>query len=284
MRIDAHQHFWSLDRKDYGWLQPDMETLYRDYLPEDLEPLLVSCGVAGTVLVQAAASEEETLFLLDIAASNAFVLGVVGWVEMMSPSAPARLGALKEAGGDRLKGVRPMIQDIEDPDWILSPALDAAFEALVDLNLTFDALVKPHHLPQLAQRLSRHAGLKTVIDHGAKPDIANGSVSAWSRALAPLSENQDVFCKFSGLVTEAGDAWSEAVLKPYTDELVSLFGPSRLMWGSDWPVVNVAADYGRWCDTALSLVSSLRDREQRDVFGGNAARFYGLLAAPGAAS
>jgi L-fuconolactonase len=276
MRIDAHQHFWKLDRGDYGWLTPALEPLYRDFLPEHLAPHLEGAGISATILVQAAPTEAETRFLLGIARETPFVAGVVGWVDLTAPDAPDRLAALQEAGGGYLKGIRPMIQDIADPDWVLSPALDPAFAALVQLGLRFDALVRPPHLPRLLRRLERHPELSVVIDHGAKPNIAGRELTDWASALKSVASGSCAWVKLSGLVTEAGRQWREADLAPYVDTLIGAFGAQRTLWGSDWPVVNLAAEYGSWFGTAKRLLSGLSAGERERIFGGSAAEFYAV--------
>jgi len=275
MIIDAHQHFWRLERGDYYWLRPDLEPLYRDFLPEDLLPLLDSCGVDGTVLIQAAPTEAETDFMLDLANDCTKVKGVVGWIDMAATDAPDRLVALKKRGAQRFKGIRPMIQDIDNPDWILRRDLDYAFSAIASLGLTFDALVTPKHLSPLQQRLRRHPDINVVVDHAAKPSIASGEWHAWRHAMAALAEETSVTCKLSGLLTEAASGDAESV-RPYARELIAMFGPDRVMWGSDWPVLTLAASYERWFTYACDLVEELAPNGRDWIFGKTAAAFYGL--------
>lgn len=276
--IDGHQHFWRLSRGDYDWITPDLAVLRRDYLPGDLAPLLKDTGVDGTVLVQAAATEAETSFMLDLAGENAFVRGVVGWVDMEALDAPDRVAAL--ACNPRLRGIRPMIQDIPDPEWMLRPALVPAFDAVAGLGLAFDALVKPVHLKPLLRLLERHTGLRAVVDHGAKPaireGIEGGAFDAWAADMAAIARETPALCKLSGLVTEAAPGWSVETLRPYVDRLIELFGPHRLIWGSDWPVLNLNGDYAGWHRTSLALLSGLGEEERAAVLGGNAIRFYEL--------
>ena len=276
MRVDAHQHFWRLDRGDYDWLTPSLAPLYRDYLPSHLEPHLERAGVTATILVQAAPTEAETLFMLEIAKSTPFVAGVVGWVDMAAPDVVDRLAALKEAGGGYLKGVRPMIQDIADPEWILSPALDRAFEAMVALDLRFDALVSPVHLEPLLLRIEQLPELKVVIDHAAKPAIRAGAQWDWHVRLASIASRTSAMCKLSGLVTEATPDWRPEDIVPYVESVIAAFSAERVMWGSDWPVVNLASDYETWHATAQQLVAKLSARERELIFGDVAARFYGI--------
>ncbi len=274
VRIDAHQHFWRLARGDYGWLTQDLEALYRDYGPADLAPLLAERGIAQTVLVQAAPTDAETDFLLDLADRHDTVGAVVGWVDLADGGAPARLAALRRHR--RFRGVRPMIQDIDDDAWMLGADLTPAFQALVELGLRFDALVLPRHLGNLARLLDRHPALPVVIDHGAKPDIAGGGLEPWRDAMRPLAERPGVYCKLSGLVTEAPAAWHVDDLRPYTETLFELFGPERLMWGSDWPVVNLGGGYVAWWTATETLLTGCSDTGRHAVLGGTAAAFYNL--------
>ncbi|HEY1753283.1 MAG TPA: amidohydrolase family protein [Caulobacteraceae bacterium] len=275
MRIDAHQHFWRPSRGDYGWLTPGAHPdICRDFGPDDLAPLLRRAGVDATVLVQAAPTAAETGFLLAIAAAAPFVAGVVGWVDLEAADAPARIEALAEDA--RLVGVRPMLQDLDDDAWILRPSVQPALDAIEAAGLGLDALVKPRHLPHVAALLARRPALKLVIDHGAKPDIAGGGLAAWAAAIRSVAADTPAVCKLSGLVTEAAPKWCARDLKPYVEVLLEAFGPARLMWGSDWPVVNEAGGYLAWREAAEALTAGLSAEDRALVFGGAAAAFYGL--------
>lgn len=281
--IDAHQHFWTLSRGDYGWLTPALAPLYRDFGPADLRPLLADAGIARTILVQAAPTIAETRFMLDIARDNDFVAGVVGWVDMEAPDAPAQTAALQKAG--KLCGIRPMIHDIADPAWMLRPALDRAFRALIDADLTFDALVRPVHLPHLIELRARYPKLRMVVDHGAKPDIASwqpgdAGFSAWSRDMANLASGDNTFCKMSGLVTEARRDWEAPDLIPYFEVLAAAFTPQRLLWGSDWPVVNLAGGYMAWHAASNEWLAKLSINERAQIRGETATRAYRLTPKP----
>jgi L-fuconolactonase len=274
-RIDAHQHFWQLARGDYGWLTPALAPIYRDYGPVDLRPHLARCGIARTVLVQAAPTEAETRHLLDLAArSDGLVAGVVGWVDMEAPDAPVRIAAL--ASDPRLVGLRPMIQDIPDPTWMLRPELEPAFRTIIGNGLAFDALVKPPHLPHLLRLLARHPDLRTVVDHGAKPDIAHGAFEPWARDIAAIARETHALVKLSGLVTEAAADWRAAELRPYVEHLITCFGPTRIMWGSDWPVLELRASYARWFETTGALLAGLSAAERVQILGDTACAFYRL--------
>jgi len=274
--VDAHQHFWRLSRGDYAWLTPELRALYRDFEPGDLAPLLAANNVAATVLVQAAATEEETHFLVELARKHSFIKGVVGWTDFAAPDAAQRIAALAAASGGVLKGLRPMIQDIADPDWVQRPELDAAFAAMIAHDLAFDALVKPAHIPALFARLARHPLLRTVIDHAAKPDIAHGGFDAWAPSLERLARETGAYCKLSGLLTEARSGATLDDLAPYVEHVLACFGPERVLWGSDWPVLDLASDYPGWLDMARRLVGRYAPGFEAKVFGETAAQFYRL--------
>jgi L-fuconolactonase len=276
MIIDAHQHFWQLSRGDYEWLTPEAGALYRDYLPNDLVPLLKEHGVGATVLVQAAATEAESRFLLRLAREHAFIAGVVGWVDFEAADVGERIAALATAGAGKLKGLRPMIQDIPDPRWIARPSLDAAFEALVAHELVFDALVRPVHLAALRERLLRHPRLRAVLDHAGKPDIARGALEPWAAALERLAGDTAICCKLSGLLTEAGTRRSTADLTPWVAQLFRSFGAERMLWGSDWPVLEAAGSYGEWLGLAQELIERCAPARAAQVLSGTAHRLYRL--------
>ena len=275
LRIDSHQHFWNLERDDYGWLTPELTALYRDFLPSDLKPMLARAGIDRTILVQAAPSVGETRYLLELAERHEFIAGVVGWIDMEGGQAGIdELEKLQE--NPLFLGVRPMIQDIADPAWMLRPSLQPALEVVAESGLTFDALVKPVHLPSLLALLKRHPGLPTVIDHGAKPDIAAGQWQPWAAWIDRIATETSACCKLSGLVTEAGERHSVRNLVPYMDRLLASFGAGRLMWGSDWPVLNLCSDYAGWVAATRNWMVPLPDGQREAIEGGNAARFYGI--------
>lgn len=274
-RIDAHQHFWRLARADYGWLTPRLAPIYRDFGIDDLRPHLAAAGIAATVLVQAAPTEAETEFLLTLAEeSGGLVQGVVGWVDFEATDAPQRLERL--ARNPLLRGIRPMMQDISDTDWMLNSKLEPVFRALIDIDLGFDALVQPRHLPNVRKLLERHPALRLVIDHGAKPGIAVGEREPWATEMRRIAQETDAWCKLSGLVTEARPTWRVSDLRPFVDLLLESFGPERLIWGSDWPVVELAGGYERWWTATSELLRPLDPESRERVLGGNAVRFYGI--------
>lgn len=274
MRIDAHQHFWSLGRGDYAWPTPDLTPIYRDFGPRDLETLLAATGVDGTILVQATPTIEETHFLLDVAAQNSFVRGVVGWVDFEMPDATATIVHL--AGNSLLKGLRPMIQAIADDRWMLRDHLTPVFDMMTHCGLVFDALIRPVHLPILAGLLKRCPHLRAVIDHGAKPAIASAAFDDWAADIARIARDTQVHCKLSGLWTEAAGDTDESTIGPYVDHLLTCFGPDRLIWGSDWPVLLLAGGYRDWHAQCRMLLSHLTVRDQDAIFGGNARSFYAI--------
>jgi L-fuconolactonase len=277
--IDAHQHFWTVARGDYGWLTPALGPIYRDFGPDDLRPLLAAAGITHTVLVQAAPTVAETRFMLDIARETDFVAGVVGWVDVNANDAPGQIDALQRAG--KLCGIRPMIHDIPDPAWMLRPSLDGAFHAIIDADLTFDALVRPVHLPHLIRLRERYPALRLVIDHGAKPEIANWTPGdeafrSWARDMAALAGHANTFCKMSGLITEARRDWQPAQIFPYLDALIAAFPAERLLWGSDWPVVTLAGPYAAWRDTSTQWVAKRTVAERAAILGDTATHAYRL--------
>ena len=272
MRIDAHHHLWSLARGDYGWLTPALAPIYRDFQLSDLAPHLSTAGIEGTILVQAAPTEAETMFLLDIADSSEVVRGVVGWTDFDAADGAARIDAL--AARNLLVGLRPMVQDIADDDWLLGPALTPLLTAMARNGLVFDALVLPRHLPKLLQVIARHPDLTFVLDHCGKPRLATGEIAAWQRDIALLAEHPNIVCKLSGLVTEAAPHWQIADLRQAVDHVVACFGPRRLLWGSDWPVVDLAGGYAAWFAAAETLLADLSSFDKAAIFGRNAARLY----------
>jgi L-fuconolactonase len=274
MRIDAHFHSWQLARGDYGWLTPALGPIYRDVSVPDWQAQAQTCGVTGGLLVQAAPTEAETGHLLALAEQHPSVLGVVGWVDWLAPDAAQRIDTL--ARHPKLKGLRPMLQDIPDPDWILQPALQPLLVQMAELGLVFDALVKPVHLPRLLSLAQRHPTLRIVIDHAAKPDIAAGTWQPWADDLQCLAEQTNAVCKLSGMLTEAGADPVPQVCRPWAEHVLACFGPSRVLWGSDWPVLELAGSYAGWWQACQQFTEHLTKAERAAVFGGNALRVYRL--------
>jgi L-fuconolactonase len=264
--IDSHMHLWSIGANGCAWPGPDLPAIHRDYTLADAREVAKPAGIEGVVLVQSQPCDEDTDFLLRLAGQDDFVRAVVGWADLLSPSAANRIDAL--AAHPKLRGLRPMLQGLPD-GWIANSALDPAIAAMIDHDLAFDALVYTRHLGDLRQFAMRHPGLRIVIDHGAKPPIASGEIDEWRKGISALAELPQIHCKLSGLLTEAGDRGDDAALRPYVEHLLESFGPSRLMWGSDWPVLTLAGDYVAWLVQARALVGA------EAIFGANAKRFYG---------
>jgi L-fuconolactonase len=273
-KIDAHFHCWQLARGDYGWLTPALAPIYRDVAVADWQAQSAPHGITGGVLVQAAPTEAETQFLLAQADANPAVLGVVGWVDFLAANAPARIEAL--ARHPRLKGLRPMLQDIADAEWILRPAVAPALRAMADCGLVFDALVKSAHLPHILTLASRHPDLRMVIDHCAKPDIAAGEWQPWADGIARIANETGAFCKLSGLMTEAGPRPQPGAVRRWGEHVLQSFGADRVVWGSDWPVLELAGTYAQWWGEAQQLLAGLDAKGQAAVMGGNAMRLYRL--------
>lgn len=272
--VDAHFHCWQLARDDYRWLTPALAPIYRDVAVKDWQEQSAPHGVQGGVLVQAAATEAETYFLLTQADANPRVLGVVGWVDMLAPDAPARIEAL--ARHPRLKGLRPMLQDIADPQWILQPALAPALHAMVECGLVFDALVKPVHLPNIVTLAQRHPDLRMVIDHAAKPDIAAGQWQPWADDMLRVAGETQAYCKLSGLMTEAGPNPAAGAVTRWGKRVLKSFGARRVVWGSDWPVLELAGSYAQWWSETQKILATLDAVDRAAVMGGNARDLYWL--------
>ena len=277
VQVDAHQHYWQPLRGDYDWMPPDDPILARQYRPSDLQPMLDRHGIAATVLVQAAATVEETEYMLGIADATDHVAGVVGWVDFENPSDRSHLERL--ARHPKFKGVRPMIQDIPDDDWMLRRDVQWGFEAVAELGLGFDALGFPRHLKNFLAILTRYPAMRVVVDHCMKPQIRDHSSESfrfWAEGMARIAGETGAFCKFSALVTEADPDWTVADLAPYVEHVFEVFGPERIMWGSDWPVCRLRCEYSRWREAAEELTEGLSEAERARVFGGTAAEFYRL--------
>jgi L-fuconolactonase len=273
MLVDAHQHFWSPSRGDYHWMNANaaVAAIARDILPRHLEPTLKKHAITRTVLVQAAESVEETEYMLGLADATEWIGKVVGWINFEDKSHIRHLQRF--AKHPKFAGVRPMIQDIPDPDWMLRTQVQWAYEAIIAHDLTFDALGFPIHLSRFHEIFTRYPTMRVVIDHGMKPIIRHGEFDAWAKAMAAIAETTAVHCKLSGLANEAGADWTPQKLAPYVAHLLKVFGPNRIMWGSDWPVLELAGTYDNWLTTARSLIPQA---DAPAIFGGTAARFYRL--------
>lgn len=273
--LDAHQHFWAYNEREYGWMSDDMDVLRTDHLPEHLEPLLAASGVHGTIAVQARRSLNETAWLLELAHKHDFIRGVVGWVDMASPKLEEDLERF--AADPALVGVRELIHDMTDPMYALSDQHVQGVGLLASHGLAYDLLVRPQHLPAATRLVDRFPEQRFVVDHAGKPAIAAGLMEPWAEDLARLAERPNVTCKLSGLVTEADwYAWEARQIKPYLDHVLAVFGPERVMIGSDWPVCTCAADYRDTMALVLGVADELTSVERAAVLGGTCARIYDL--------
>ncbi len=272
--VDSHIHLWRRARGDYDWLTSDLKEIFRDFGPEDYVSAKDGFETVGAVLVQAAPSVTETEYLLELARDVPWIRGVVGWINFES-NAVATLQRL--ARNPFFKGVRPMLQDITHTDWVLKREFSSVFETLDSLSLTFDALVQPRHLDVIARLMERHPNLRLVIDHCAKPNVSAGQFDDWALSIGRLAEFPGVFVKFSGLTTEAKKGESAAsVYAPYLKHLFATFGEDRVMWGSDWPVVNLSTSFQKWSLVSEELMRDVSLGHRQKFWSRNAQLFYGL--------
>lgn len=275
MRIDSHQHFWRYNDTDYVWMTDAMDVLRRDHLPPELSSEIGRIGFDGTIAVQARQMESETAWLLELADVHDFILGVVGWVDFASPQLPEVLERFAEF--PKLLGVRELIHDMEDLNYSTSDVHKAAIARLTPLGLTYDLLLKPPHLPAAIALVNEFRGQPFVVDHLAKPNIAAGEMQPWRRDLERLAEHENVFCKLSGMVTEADwGNWTSHELRPYLDVALDAFGSDRLMIGSDWPVCTLSGSYAETMQNVIDFAEELTAGERNGILGENAARFYGV--------
>jgi L-fuconolactonase len=273
--VDAHQHFWRYDPREYGWIDDTMGALRRDFLPPDLEPLLAASGFAGCIAVQARQTLEETAWLLELAGRHPFVLGVVGWVDLQSPQVRSQLEGF--ASHPKLVGIRHVVQSEPDERFLLRPEFCRGVGLLEEFGLAYDILVYARHLPVAVEFAARFPRQRFVLDHLAKPEVRRGEIRSWERELRRLAALPNVWCKLSGLVTEADwHAWSAEQLRPYLDVAFDSFGADRLMIGSDWPVCTLAAGYGAVMGIVKDYLRGAPAERQQAVLGGNARRFWGL--------
>ena len=278
MIVDSHHHFWDPARADYPWMTDELAKVRRPYGPADLEPLLRQAGVKRTVVVQARHDLAETRELLQLAAGSDFVAGVVGWVDLTDAGVAGTLEELRAApGGGKLVGVRHQVHDEEDPAWLLRPDVQRGLTAVGEAGLAYDLLVRTRELPAAVTAAGLHPDLRMVVDHLAKPPIATGDVEGWAAAMAPLAALHNVCCKLSGLVTEADwSAWKPEDLAPYVRRALSWFGAERCMFGSDWPVCELAASYGQVLQALTLALDDLDGRSKAAVLGETAVSFYRL--------
>ena len=274
-KIDSHQHFWNYDAAEYGWIGENMKALRRDYLPSDLAKEMAQRGVKRSVAVQARQTVGETRWLLGLAAENSSIAGVVGWMPLVSEGLEEQLAALPNRAA--LKGLRHVLQDEPDDELMRSPEFNRGLEAVKEAGLTYDVLVYEGQMESAIALVDRHPELRFVLDHTGKPRIADGVMEPWRTRLKELAQRPNVYCKLSGMVTEADwNGWSANALEPYAKTVLESFGPERTMFGSDWPVCLVAASYARWCDTVQGWIEEFSAEERDAVMGGTAARVYGI--------
>lgn len=271
--IDSHQHFWQVGRFDYPWMTPEVDVLCHDYLPGQLKPILQGNGVGQTILVQASNSVAETKWLLHLADQNPFIAGVVGWADLQAADVGRQLEEL--ALHPKFKGVRHLVESEPADDWLAQESVISGLRELASRDLSYDLLLHTRHLRHAQQAIEQCPQLRFVIDHLAKPPVAQGQVDQWARELKPIAAAPNVWCKLSGLVTEASwTSWQIEDFIPYVDKVLEYFGPRRIMFGSDWPVCLLAASYEQVLETFNTLLADLSDEERELIFSQNAARFY----------
>lgn len=275
MKIDAHQHFWIYSARDYGWMGPGMETLKRDFLPSDLAPLLESAGFGGTVAVQARQCIEASHWLLELADQRPFIRAVVGWVDLCSPKVEEQLSAF--ARHPKSRGVRHILHDEPDDHFMLREDFVRGLSCLAKYKLTYDLLFFPRHLPVACELVKQLPNQPFVVDHLAKPLIKARELASWAADIRRLAAFPNIFCKLSGMVTEADwQHWKPPDFTPYLDVIFECFGPKRVMVGSDWPVCTLAATYEEVMQIASDYLKKLSADERAAVWGDNAKRFYGI--------
>jgi L-fuconolactonase len=277
MRIDAHQHFWRYDAQRDGWITDKMSVLRRDFMPEELLGALAENGMDGCVAVQADQSERETLFLLDLAAQHSSIVGVVGWVDLRSPDLLERLAYFSHF--EKLRGLRHIAQTEPDDQFLLREDFKRGIAALQRFGFTYDILIYPRQLPAAVALVKQFPEQRFVVDHMAKPDVKGRQVSPWATQMREIATSPNVFCKLSGLVTEADwQHWHADHFRPYFDVVFEAFGPDRLMFGSDWPVCLLAGTYRKVKQLVADYTRHFTEADREKIFGSNAVRFYGLRA------
>ena len=271
-KLDAHMHVWQLERGDYDWLTPELGSIYRDFEIDDVWNEAADARVSRTILVQAAASSAETDYLLGLATSDQRVAGVVGWVDFEAPDAADQIA--RRSKDQHIVGLRPMIADIPDPNWILGDAITPALESMLVNGLVFDAHARPDLVSLMTLLAERYPDLQIVLNHGGKPPIESRELSEWRRDISTLARQKNVACKLSGLLTEAGPYSGDAAIGEVVGHLAECFGPSRLLWGSDWPVLNMAGSYSGWVSQSERLIGKHLPGHASAIWAGNAERIY----------
>jgi len=272
MKIDAHQHFWKYHAETHAWINESMEVIQKDFLPEQLGPLLVENGIDGCIAVQADQSLEETKFLIELAEQNTWIKAVIGWIDLKAVDIEDQLIYWKQK--PILKGFRHILQS-EEPEFMLSSEFLRGIAALQKMNYSYDILIYPHHLPAALLLVKQFPEMRFIIDHMAKPNIKDKQISKWQEGIEKLGQQKNVFCKISGLVTEANwKNWEAADFEPYLTVIKKAFGMDRLIYGSDWPVCLVASGYKEQYAIYKQCFSDSSSLEIENLFGGNAKRFY----------
>lgn len=277
MRIDSHQHFWTLGQFPHAWITKDLQAIHRSFGPQDLKPLLDAHRLDGSILVQTFSSLEETRWFLTLAIRNPFIKGVVGWADLTDPSLQETLEGLQEH--PRFVGLRHVVHDEPDAQWLVRPEVLSGLGVLELHKVPYDLLIRPPHLAAAIEVARRFPGLPLVVDHIAKPRIAEGGWDDWAEGIRQLASFPNVWCKLSGMITEAKrPGWKPDDLKRYVDWILQHFGPSRLMFGSDWPVCLLAGSYDDVVRAVEPHLRGLSAEELEGIWGKNAARFYGIRA------
>lgn len=275
MKIDSHQHFWSYNPNDYGWISNEMEILQKDYLPDQLKTELSSIGFDGSIAVQARQSLAETQWLLNLADQNSFIKGVIGWVDLCSPDLEEQL--IQFSRNPKLVGIRHVIHDEQDDDFILRKSFLRGIAYLKKFGLTYDILVFPRHLPNTIQFVSQFPDQVFILDHIAKPSIKVKKISPWKEDIEKLARFRNIYCKLSGMVTEANvKNWNQEELIPYLDIVFDAFGTDRLMIGSDWPVCRLAGSYKQIMQVVLDYIATFPDQDKKKILEENAIKAYDL--------
>ena len=275
MIVDAHHHLWQIGRNGHEWPTSDMDAIHRDFEPADLTSVLEGTEVTATVLVQSQPSDLDTDWMLHVAANNILIKGVVGWTDLSAPDAPARIEAM--AKRPKFKGLRPMLQGLPQDDWILRQEVRPALAAMIDHGLSFDALVFTRHLPSIVTLAQALPALSIVIDHGAKPPFAAPqNMPLWREGINRAAQCPNIACKLSGLFTELAPGQDTADVIPVVDHLFASFGPDRLMWGSDWPVVDLAGGYKPWLDWTRRWLDNKKSSAREAILWRTACAFYRL--------
>lgn len=275
MKIDAHHHFWNYSEEDYGWIDDEMATIRRSFGPDQLRETSAAAGIDRVVSVQARQSLEETDWLLGMAEQEDFIAGVVGWLPLVAADCSELVSAYSQR--KKLKGLRHVLQGESDPEFMLREDFNRGLATLVQNQLSYDILIFERQLPQVLQLVDRHPNQRFILDHCAKPRVKEGILHPWQSLLSELSKRENVWCKLSGLVTEAEySTWTAETLRPYMDGVLEAFGSKRLMFGSDWPVCLVAAPYEKWVTVVSEYIQKLSTSEQDDFWQANACRAYQL--------